>query len=164
MTPELHRPVALDRIGPQGVEVLVEAEPEELRRLAERMRLPGIAELRCRFRLRRIGDETVEALGTLHARVTQVCVVTLDEFEDTVEEDFTIRFVPDGMEDADPEPDAVDELAYAGGAVDLGEAAAEQLALALDPYPRKPGVELPEEAPEPDANPFAVLAARRARQ
>lgn len=164
MTPELHRPVALDRIGPQGTEVLVEAEPEELRRLAERMGVPGIGALRCRFRLRRIGGETVEAQGELHARVTQVCVVTLDEFEGTVDETFTVRFVPDGMEDAHTEPDTVDEIPYAGGAVDLGEAAAEQLALALDPYPRKPGAELSEEAPEPDANPFAVLAARRARR
>lgn len=164
MVPELHRPVALDRIGPQGSEVLVEAEPEELRRLAERMHLPGIGALRCRFRLRRIGDQTVEAHGELHARVTQVCVVTLDEFDGAVDEGFTVRFVPEGLEDTHPEPDAVDEIPYAGGAVDLGEAVAEQLALALDPYPRKPGAELPEEASEPDDNPFAALAARRTRR
>ena len=95
MTPELHRPVSLDRIGPQGTEVLVEADPEELRRLAERMSVPGIGALRCRFLLRRVGGETVEARGELHARVTQVCVVTLDEFEGTVDETFTVRFVPD---------------------------------------------------------------------
>lgn len=164
MTPELHRLVALDRIGPNGAEVLVEAEPDELRRLADRMHLPGIAALRCDFRLRRVGGEAVEARGKLHARVTQVCVVTLDEFEGEVDESFTVRFVPEGMEDESPEPDAVDEIPYAGGAVDLGEAAAEQLALALDPYPRKPGAELPLDTPESDSNPFAALAARRARQ
>ncbi|NWN13490.1 hypothetical protein GY655_27460, partial [Escherichia coli] len=30
---------------------------------------------------------------------------------------------------------------YSGGAIDLGEAAAETLALALDPYPRSPAAE-----------------------
>ena len=41
--------------------------------------------------------------------------------------------------------------------LDLGEAAAEQLALSLDPYPRAPGAELPEVATEAEANPFAAL-------
>jgi len=40
----------------------------------------------------------------------------------------------------------------------------EQLALALDPYPRKPGAALPPElAAEPDG-PFAALLAPRLRQ
>ena len=48
-----------------------------------------------------------------------------------------------------------------GATIDLGEATVEQLALALDPFPRKPGIALPEEAAEaPDtpircAGPFA---------
>ena len=44
------------------------------------------------------------------------------------------------------------------GTIDLGEAAAEQLALALDPYPRAPGAVLEMEE-EPEAAPFAALAA-----
>lgn len=164
MTPELHRPVALDRIGPNGTEVLVEAGPEELPRLAERMGVPGIGALRCRFRLRRVGSEVIEAEGVLRARVTQTCVVTLEEFESEVEEAFTVHFVPEGTEDDDPEPDAVDQIPYSGSALDLGEAAAEQLALALDPYPHKPGAELPQAAGEPESNPFAALASLRGQK
>ena len=53
-----------------------------------------------------------------------------------------------------------------GGWIDLGELAAEQLGLALDPYPRKPDAEVPAEwkaepVEEPVAaerpNPFAIL-------
>jgi hypothetical protein len=42
--------------------------------------------------------------------------------------------------------------------LDLGEAAAEQLALALDPYPRKPDARLLGAAEDPPGFPFAALA------
>jgi hypothetical protein len=43
--------------------------------------------------------------------------------------------------------------------IDLGEAVAQQLALALDPYPRAPGAALPEDlrAETGAESPFAVL-------
>ena len=77
------------------------------------------------------------------AAVTQTCVVSLDDFNATVEEVFQARFVPSGDESDDIDPESEDELPFEGNLIDLGEAAAEQLALALDPYPRLPGVELP---------------------
>ena len=47
------------------------------------------------------------------------------------------------------------------GTIDLGGVTLEFLALALDPYPRKPGVEFTEPAPETPAGvPFAVAARR----
>ncbi len=160
MTPELHRPVAIDRIGAHGLDVEISANADELAALAARLRLPAIGELVCRFRLRRIGG-VIAAEGQLRARLTQVCVVTLDEFEQGVSEDFTVHFVPAGEEDEDPDPDAVDQIPYAGNAIDLGETAVEQLALALDPYPRKPGAELADPDEADAANPFAALASRR---
>ena len=47
--------------------------------------------------------------------------------------------------------------------LDLGEAAAEQLALALDPYPRAPDAVLPDIPDEPEVLPFATLASLRRR-
>ena len=51
---------------------------------------------------------------------------------------------------------------YTGGAIDLGEAAAETLALVLDPFPRSPGAQAAlREAGvlnEEEAGPFAALA------
>ncbi len=164
MTPELHRPVALDRVGPQGTVLTVDAAPGELPEIAARLRLVALASLHCAFKLRRIGAATIEAEGALRARVTEACVVTLDPFEHDVEETFTVHFVPAGSEDDDPDPEAVDQIPFDGGSVDIGEAAVEQLALALDPYPRKPGATLPPElAAEPDG-PFAALLAPRLRQ
>ncbi len=145
--------------------------------------------VQCRFRLSSVdASGRVVADGLLQASLDQVCVATLDEFTTTVTEQFTVRFIPaDQMPDQRPsgdgaredgetalDPDEDDDLPYVNGTIDLGEAAAEQLALALDPYPRKPGAALPPEVGSVDLadeeteaatrdrpNPFAVLAARR---
>lgn len=164
MTPELHRPVALDRIGPQGMAMAVEAETGELPAIAARLRVLGLASLHCAFKLRRVGAATVEAQGVLRARVTETCVVSLDSFCHDVQEAFTLHFVPPGTEDDNPDPEAIDQIAYAGGAADLGEAAVEQLALALDPFPRKPGATLPADEGAEPSSPFAALLARRAQE
>lgn len=161
MSPELHRPVATDRIGPTGLEVTVQANDAECAALAARMQVPAILSLHCRFRLSRSAVQNIEASGRLHARVVQTCVVSLDDFESSVEEDFTVRFVPVGQESDAMDPAAEDEIPFEDGVLDLGEAAAEQLGLALDPYPRQPGVALPEFDEDAAAHPFAILAARR---
>lgn len=161
---ELHRPVALDRIGPHGTAVDVDAQPTELPAIAVRLRIVALASLHCAFRLRRIGATTIEAEGALRARVTETCVVTLEAFEHDVSEVFTIHFVPAGSEDDDPDPEAIDQIPFTGGSVDIGEAAVEQLALALDPYPRRPGAALPPELAADADNPFAALLASRARE
>jgi hypothetical protein len=152
MKPEFSRPLALARIGGAGRTVAVEATPAERAGLALRLRLPELPALACRFVLRPVAAGVVAADGLLQARVVQICVVSLDPFEATIEERFALRFVPQGSESPAIDPDAVDEIPYCGTTIDLGEAAAEQLALALDPYPRKPGVPRPEDVqPEPEA-------------
>ncbi len=163
MTPEVSRPLALDRVGPAGVTILVQASPAELPAVAARLGVPAVQSLRCEFRLRRIGG-IIEAHGELVASLTQQCVISLDDFDSTVRDQFTVHFVPAGTEDEDPEPDAPDQIPFEGSMVDLGEAAVEQLALALDPYPRRPGAEMPAEASEPLQGAFAALASLRTRQ
>ncbi len=162
--PELHRPVAVDRIGPRGLATEVEASSDEMPAVAARLHILALESLHCAFKLRRVGASMVEAEGVLRARVTETCVVSLDPFCHDVEELFTVHFVPPGAEDDNPDPETVDQIPYTGGAADLGEAAVEQLALALDPFPRKPGATLPAEAAEDTSSPFAALLARRAQE
>ena len=162
--PELPRPVALDRIGPRGLTVDVEAKPDELPAIAARLHVLALASLHCAFKLRRVGASTVEAEGVLRAQVTETCVISLDPFSHGVQETFTIHFVPSGAEDDNPDPEAVDQIPYTSGAADLGEAAVEQLALALDPFPRKPGAALPDEATAETPSPFAALRVRQTRE
>ncbi len=145
MTPELHRPMAVAGIGPARLETEVVATPAECAAIAARLEVPAILELTCRFRLRRVvGGVAVN--GWLRSRLVRTCVVSLEDFEDTAEEEFALRFVRAGTESEDIDPEAEDEIPYIGGVLDLGEAAVQQLALALDPYPRRPDAELPVEA------------------
>jgi uncharacterized metal-binding protein YceD (DUF177 family) len=167
---EMHRPIAVGQVGVLGLEREVIATAEECVAIAVRLRIPAVAALACRFRLVSLGGGVVAADGVLAARVTQECVVTTDPFEAEVQEAFRVRFVP---EDQFVEPDeedlldleSDDELPYAGTQIDLGEAAVEQLALALDPYPRKPGAaldegDLPADPDDEPTSPFAALARR----
>jgi uncharacterized metal-binding protein YceD (DUF177 family) len=160
-TPEFHRPISLDRVGTHGLDLTLEASAPECAALAARMRLPAVHTLSCQFHLMRQGRDVVLARGYLRARITQTCVVSLEDFEATVEENFQVRFVPSGDESDEIDPETDDEVPFEGNQIDLGEAAAEQLGLALDPYPRMPGAELPEAEADVEPHPFAALAGLR---
>jgi uncharacterized metal-binding protein YceD (DUF177 family) len=137
--PELHRPLALDRLG-RGLDFAVSADAEECAAVARRMRIPGVQALSCQFHLRPELAGRIAATGALRARVTQTCVVSLEAFDADIAEDFAVVFVPEGEQTEDwDDPETIDEIPYAGAQIDLGEAAVEQLALAMEPYPRKPG-------------------------
>ncbi len=155
--PEMSRLFPTTRIG-AGAVFVVDAKPAECQALARRMGLEAILGLSCRFDLRRGESDSVSASGALRARVRQVCVVSLEPFEAELAEDFAIRFVPEGQESDELDLESADEVTYAGGVLDLGEAAAEQLALALDPFPRKPGAEMEEVALGDEGNPFSALS------
>jgi hypothetical protein len=157
MNPEFHRPLTLDRIGPHGLDLTVEATSTECAALAARMNLPAVLALACTFHLVREARDTISARGALRATITQTCVISLDDFDAAIEEVFQVRFVPLGEEGDDIDPESDDEIPFEGNVIDLGEAAAEQLGLALDPYPRKPGVEMPEMEDDPEPHPFAAL-------
>jgi uncharacterized metal-binding protein YceD (DUF177 family) len=157
---ELPRPFPSDRIGVGGTSITIDATPGDCAALAARMLLPSIASVSCRWSLRNAGGGAVDAEGQLRARVTQTCIVTADAFEQSVAEDFAVRFVLESRADDTDELDldAIDELVYDGVTIDLGEATAEQFALALDPYPRRPGAELAVSDDEPGLGAFAALA------
>lgn len=162
---ELSRPIPADRVGRLGLSVTVEATADECAAIARRILVPSVQALRCAWTLRTAPGGCVEAEGRLHAALEQVCVVSLDPFAVEMEEIFTVRFVPAGEEsDEADDPDEPDELPIENGVLELGEATVEQLALSLDPYPRKPGAELPQEELASPLNPFAALAQLRKPQ
>jgi uncharacterized metal-binding protein YceD (DUF177 family) len=161
--PEFPRPVDLARIGDAGTRIAIEANAAERAALAKRFSVPSIDSLRAELELRRIrGGAAVKLAGQLTADVTQSCVVTLEPVTQHVEEAFEILY-SDDVTDEQSAIGAVSDIAWPEplpeGALDVGEAVAEQLSLALDPYPRAPGVGLePRWTGEGDAaKPFAAL-------
>lgn len=159
--PELHRPLALDRIAPRGTEFVVEANENERAGLAKRLMVPAVRALRCVFKLSPGPSGSVLAVARLTASVTRTCVISLDDFDSDIAEEFAVRFVDSERLSDDDDPETIDEIPISGPAIDLGEAATEQLALVLDPYPRKPDAVLDEGAYQQIEHPFARLAALR---
>ncbi|WCT73142.1 DUF177 domain-containing protein [Sphingomonas naphthae] len=168
MAPEFPRPLRLDTLGTAPRAVSIVAEAGERAALAERFGLISLDALAAEAEVRREGDD-VFADGRVRGSVVQACVASGEPVPAVIDTPFRLRFVPEG---AAPEADEVeldaddcDVVDYAGQAVDLGEAVAETLSLALDPFPRSPdaeavlkaaGVKSEEEAVA-EASPFAKL-------
>ncbi|MEN0075520.1 MAG: DUF177 domain-containing protein [Paracraurococcus sp.] len=160
---EFSRPLPLGLVGPEGRRETLVANPAEREALARRFGILGIDALEVRFRLEPEADGAIRAAGHLEASLVQECVVTLDPVSQRVVEDFALRLLPAGRAAADG-PEDLDEIETVQDVADLGEVAAEQLALAIDPYPRAPGAELPAELQSEAGGAFAALAALRRRQ
>lgn len=169
MTPEtvgpLSRLVDVMNIPPRGQEIHVEASAEERDALAKDFGMPGIRALSGDFKL----DSTAKGIhvtGVVKASITQVCVVTLDPFDSDIEEEVEVDFAePSGMPAEPPtdinEYEPPDEII--NGQIDLGALTAEFLALGLDPYPRKPGVDFEYRDPgDAKDSPFAALGKLKA--
>ncbi|PAX08353.1 hypothetical protein CKY28_09765 [Sphingomonas lenta] len=117
------------------------ATPDERAALAKRFDLVSIDRLRAHFAIRREAAG-ITARGRVEADLVQACSVTGEPVTTHVDEAAELLFVPE-QEDAGDEvelsADALDSVPYTGDRIDLGEAAAETMALALDPFPRSPG-------------------------
>lgn len=167
---EFSRPVRVDTIGTEPREIAIAADAGELAALATRFDIASLAALTARASVSRHGSE-VRATGTLDAELVQLCGATGVDLLARITEAFDILFrselpadVPDaGLELSEGDCDVV---FFDGPAVDLGEAVAETLALAIDPYARAPGAEavlaesgvLSEEQAREATSPFAGLA------
>ena len=163
--------VRLDAIPSGGRDEALEADTGERAVVAEGLGLIALDSFAATAELRRTGAE-VRARGRVRAEVSQECVVTGEPVPAEVDEPFDILFRPPPETQPDEElelsADECDVAFYEAGAIDLGQAAVDTLALALDLYPRAPGAEaaLAEagvksgadvEAERMAASPFAVL-------
>lgn len=172
--PEFSRRIEVEKIGVGANPASIKASPAERAALAERFGLREIPLLRAELTLRRLsGGDLIRVSGHFSAEVVQTCVVSLEPFSARIEEEFELLF---GGEGGDEEAEVLIEVGeeeppepIRGGAIDVGEAVAEQLALALDPFPRKPGIAFEgytvgaEEGDDERPNPFAKLAELKKR-
>lgn len=156
--------VTLSDLPPGGAEFEVVPDEAVREELAKRAGVLAVPRLVARLQVRPQGKSDALVDGTLNAAVRQLCVVSLEPFENQIEEPVSLRFAPAETLDTDtpqvievggddpPEP-------LLDGKLDLAEVVAEFLTLSVDPYPRRPGVEfVPSGEGEPDKNPSAFSA------
>lgn len=138
--PEFSRRFSLAEIGSTPRAVKIEADEAERKALAQRFGLVSLDALAAEAQLRAVA-EGIEAEGAIRAKVTQSCVATGVPLPAQIEEPFRILFAPDAGAESDEielDAEALDSVTHDGLAIDLGEAAAQTLGLALDPFPRAP--------------------------
>ena len=135
----LTRPQPVDAIAPTGVTCVVEATEAERLALARFIEILAVHELSANLRAEREGTR-VHVTGTVKARVSQACVVTLDPVTDKLSIPLAIDFVPQALlpppipasSDDDPDaPEARMAEPIVKGVMDLGEVVFQELAAML---------------------------------
>ncbi|MBX7500593.1 DUF177 domain-containing protein [Qipengyuania sp. YG27] len=143
--PELSRLIKTRALPAEPM--VIEASEEERAALAKRFAVTSIPALTAKVEFG-TKDEAVLANGTLTATIEQPCAVTREDLSYDVEEPLALRFVPAGSlpehtpdEEIELDSEDLDEIEYEGDSFDLGEAIAQTLALAIDPYREGPGAD-----------------------
>lgn len=168
--------IAGDRIGNEEQHILLEPSAAELARIAKAYEIGGVEALTADLHVKPWHKAGVWVTGRIRGQLNRTCVITLEPFVEELDDRFDRTFEPvssrarrpkdlndDGeieidLESLDPPDVMVD------GVLDLGAIVCEQIALNIDPFPKKPGAELPVAAVDEDdddeaaPSPFAALA------
>ena len=160
-------PLRLHQIG-AGVQRRLTPDADAMKRIARALDLQALKDFAVDINL----VPTVSGWrldGRVTAEAVQTCGLTLEPLPVHVDRKFSVQMVEasereddeDGEIDLELDDDSPDQIE--GGSLDLGQYAVEQLALSLDPFPRKPGAVF-EQPPEPgEISPFAVLKTLRSK-
>lgn len=166
-------PVTVAHIPDTGLHRELEASAAERQAMADLAGVREILSAQASFDVVPKSGGRVQVTGHVRARVGQTCVVTLDPMESEIDEEVDLIFAPEaevrrladlieeGQDDKEPPEVADPPEAIVNGIIDLGRIATDALFLAIDPYPRKPGVVFEAEvaALDPEDHPFAALKA-----
>lgn len=155
--------VRINEIG-KGLERTLEPNAAMRGRIARALDLASLATFTATLALKpaRVGWTLS---GRVVAEAVQTCGITLEPLPVSIDETFSVDLVEavgagEGEEVEvsidDHAPDVIED-----GRIDLGQYAVERLALALDPFPRKPGAAFVQPEEPAEVSPFAVLKAFR---
>jgi uncharacterized metal-binding protein YceD (DUF177 family) len=166
---EFSFPLDATQIPALGREYDLTAKEADRVRIAKRIDVSEVKSLSATVHIGPGGSGLIEVRGQFKADLVQACVVTLEPVPDSISEEFTLLFARQAakpkpaqeveIDDGDDPPEILN-----GDVLDLGEVVVEQLALAVNPYPRAPGAEFKPvligeaEAPIATVSPFAALA------
>lgn len=162
--PEFSRMIDATRFD--GKPIAIEADEGERAALAKRFGLVSLRSLTAQVLLTADG-EAVLANGALSAAIVQTCAISGDDLPAKIEERLSLRFVPESAvttedEEIELTEEELDEIPFTDRHFDLGEAVAQSLALAIDPYATGPQAEDVRNsgviADEASVGPFAALA------
>jgi hypothetical protein len=157
-------PVRLGALSHSVTKVQLTADEAARRRIAKLLELAELGALSADISVTPWFDGA-EIEADWEAELVQTCGVTLEPLPEAPAGHFIVRVLPAGSQHApsdttevDLDPDAPDPPdVLEDDIVDLAAYVVEHLALEIDPFPRKPGVEFEPPKDEVDLSPFAAL-------
>lgn len=152
--PALSYPLEVRLLPVKGVRVHLDTDEKERAQLAENHGLHSVISFNADFLVSQWKKRGVKIKGYVRAEIIQECVITLESVPDSIEEEVEVVMVPSDSRLAKPKlheetgelfldaegPDMPE--VFEGDKIDIGMLAEEFFELAINPYPRKPGVEL----------------------
>jgi uncharacterized metal-binding protein YceD (DUF177 family) len=158
------------QVPAEGLNVDIAPSEQQAAAIAETGQLRHVRNLRTQLQLTHERGGRIRVFGRVSGIVGQICVVTLEPMDSTIDEPIDLLFAPpemipqsspagEGDHETGSTPDLPEPIE--DGQIDLGRLATDALFLGIDPYPRKPGAvfEGVTEQDDPDAHPFAALKA-----
>lgn len=158
--------VELTTLSEAGMDVLLAPNEAERAQIAEWSDVSAVPFFEAKVTLKRLSPSRFSYVASLKAQVVQPCSVTLEPVSQGIEEQFTrelhlthatrhrpelVELAPGAGEDEAPEEIESPRYNVAGPVL-------EEFSLAIDPYPRAPGVAYEPPQDEKPASPFAILA------
>ena len=166
MNPPISHFYDLSRLSGAGDEVVVAAKADEFERLARWAQIDAVTRFEGRIALRKLSQTRFGYEAELSADIVQSCVVTLEPVHTHIRRGFSRSLHLAGgravqwdatLTVAPGDDDSSEEIECPR--FDLAAPLLEEFSLAVDPYPRAPGVAFESAAPgiAVPPNPFAVL-------
>lgn len=158
--------VELSSLSEAGTDVVLTPNEAERAHIAEWSDVSSVPSFEAKVTLKRLSSSRFSYEAEFRAEVVQPCGVTLEPVPQRIEQSFTrelhlthstrrrpepIDLAPGAGEDEAPEEVESSHYNVAGPVL-------EEFSLAIDPYPRAPGVAFEPPSDEKPASPFAVLA------
>ncbi len=183
MKQHLLEPLEFDvqRLPEKGRTIKFSASSTEKQKIRKEFELLSLDFLNAELKLTRWRRDGIAVKGRIAASLELPCVVSLEPVRQDIDDYLEVLFVKEGSPLAGLNVDANGEIildpegkelpeTFSGETIRLDEVILEALTLAIDPFPRLPGVEIPEakisnddEADQPPS-PFAVLAQLKERE
>jgi len=152
--------VEVARLSTRPFRQRIEATAEERERLSQRFDLISLDHVVADVELRRQSPEMILLEAEFAAEFEQCCAVSLEPVHGAVSDRFSLVYGPAPEEEQEIALTS-DEPAFEpldGNSIDIGEAVAQELSLALPIFPRDPEPRIDQAAmAEPLEGPFAML-------
>jgi len=169
VTLEFSRTIDINQVAPEGVSETIVATADECDAVAARFGVESVRSLSATLNIQAWKRGGFRVRGEASAEIAQICVVTLDPFEQVVHASLDQIFVEKSSSLGANDTEVVvsideQDIGYIDdGQIELGEFVVEALCLELDPYPRKHGAEFRGSSTDNtgietnEENPFSVL-------